>query len=156
MTDGLKRKKIRRKKRKDITNDGVRNEKIRRKKRRSSVQRLEGFWIHDIIGDLVNIGFLDQYRNVMDICRPGKRHIQLAMSEHRGPKVDANGKSQADRELEPCQPKIEVSLLVNFVRYISRFSPSKLPPFNRTSRHRVDARTSFRMPISEVQAEPVH
>ena len=86
----------------------------REKERESSQQRLEDFRIHDIISDLVDIGFLDQYSNVADIRCAGKRHIQLTVTEHGGSKVNANvgpglalgfvdghGKSKTNRELEP-------------------------------------------------------
>ena len=46
----------------------------------------ESFRINNIFGDLVDIGFLDQYRNVADIyCA-----TELTMTEHRGSKVNAN------------------------------------------------------------------
>jgi hypothetical protein len=54
--------------------DNKRKQK-RGKKRELSLQTLEDFRIGDVIGDLVDIGFVDQYGNIMDIGCPRKCHI---------------------------------------------------------------------------------
>ena len=59
-------------------------------KRELSQQTLEDFRIDDVIGELVDIGFVNQYGDVADIGCPRKCHIQLTVTEDGRSKVNAN------------------------------------------------------------------
>ena len=89
------------------------NKGKRKRQRKSSQQPLEDFRIHDIISDLVDIGFLDQCSHAADIRCAGMRHIQLTVTEHGRSKVNTDvgqglalgfvnghGESKTNRELE--------------------------------------------------------
>jgi len=80
-----------------ITNDKIRTGKgkkekakgKRKGKRNSSLQSLESFWINNIFGHFVNIGFLDQHRNIKQNQKESKKSdhnvqaIQKAKENYR-------------------------------------------------------------------------